>query len=210
MKIAIIDYGMGNVRSVLRGVEKVGCLGSLTDQREEILNADRVIFPGVGAFGDAMTELRKRDLDNTIKDYVEMGRPLLGICIAMQLLFEQSEEHGLHEGLGLLPGRIIRIPEKKNGIVVRKIPHVGWNIVTQSQCSRWEGTIFEEIQEGESCYFVHSFMVVAKNKEDLLAECDYEGFSITAAVHRDNITGLQFHPEKSGRVGLQLLKNFLQ
>ena len=209
MKIVIIDYGMGNVRSVLRGVEKVGYRATVTDRAEDILGADKVIFPGVGAFGDGMRELKSRELDQIITTYVQTGRPLLGICIAMQLLFDNSEEHGLHKGLGLLPGKIIRIPETEDGKTVRKIPHIGWNVVRPSQDSSWGGTIFDKIRGGESCYFVHSFMAMVEHKGDLLAACDYEGIEITAAVRRDNITGLQFHPEKSGTVGLGLLKQFL-
>ena len=209
MNIVIIDYGMGNVRSVLRGVEKVGYQAKVTDCEEDILAADKVIFPGVGAFGDGMRELQLRDLDQIITTYVKTGRPLLGICIAMQLLFDESEEHGWHKGLGLLSGKVIRIPETKNGKTVRKIPHVGWSALNPSQHSTWEHTIFDSMRGGESCYFVHSFMAMAKNREHLLAECDYEGIAIAAAVRRDNITGLQFHPEKSGAVGLSLLAQFL-
>jgi len=209
MKIAIIDYGMGNVRSVLRGVEKVGYAAKVMGRAEDILEADKVIFPGVGAFGDGMKELRSRNLEDIIKEYVNTGRPLLAICVAMQLLFDESEEHGRHKGLGLFHGKIIRIPADKSGGLSRKIPHVGWNIVRPSPHSEWEGTIFDTFQETDSCYFVHSFMAEVEDKKDLLAECDYEGISITAAVRRDNITGLQFHPEKSGVAGLNLLKQFL-
>ena len=209
MKIVVVDYGMGNIRSVLRGVEKVGSRATLSANAEDILNADRVIFPGVGAFGDGIEELRKRRLDITLKNYADTGRPLLGICIGMQLLFEESEEHGIHKGLGLIPGNIVRIPEGQNCQVVRKIPHIGWNSLREREHCRWKGTLLEGLQNLDSCYFVHSYMAITTHDAHILAECEYEGLTITAAVHLDNITGLQFHPEKSSNVGLQILKNFL-
>ena len=210
MKVVVVDYGMGNVRSVLQGIEKVGSKAQLSEIPEDILNADRVVFPGVGAFGDGMEELRKRRLDTAIKDYARTGRPLLGICVAMQLFFDESEEHGIHEGLGLISGNIVRIPEDQTDQKVRKIPHVGWNSLAKRKHNQWNGTLLEGLEDRDSCYFVHSYMAAVSDEADILAECEYEGLIITAAVHRDNITGLQFHPEKSGIVGLQILKNFLR
>jgi glutamine amidotransferase len=210
MNIVIIDYGMGNVRSVLRGVEKVGHKAKVSYREEDILKADKVIFPGVGAFGDGMRELQSRELDEIIPEFVKSGRQLLAICVGMQLLFDVSEEHGFHKGLGLLPGKIIRIPESEDGRIVRKIPHIGWNAIMPGELCSWQGTIFDNVKIGESCYFVHSFMAMAENHQHLLAHCVYEGVSITAAVSHENVTGLQFHPEKSGVVGLSLLRGFLK
>ena len=210
MNVVIIDYGMGNVRSVLRGVEKVGHKAKVSYREEDILKADKVIFPGVGAFGDGMRELQSRDLDKIIPEFVKSGRQLLAICVGMQLLFDVSEEHGFHEGLGLLPGKIIRIPEAEDGRIVRKIPHIGWNNIMPGESCSWQGTIFDNTQIGESCYFVHSFMAMAENHQHLLAHCAYEGVSIAAAVSHENLTGLQFHPEKSGVVGLSILSEFLK
>ncbi len=201
---------MGNVRSVLRGVEKVGHKAKVSYREEDILKADKVIFPGVGAFGDGMRELQSRELDEIIPEFVKSGRQLLAICVGMQLLFDVSEEHGFHKGLGLLPGKIIRIPESEDGRIVRKIPHIGWNAIMPGELCSWQGTIFDNVKIGESCYFVHSFMAMAENHQHLLAHCVYEGVSITAAVSHENVTGLQFHPEKSGVVGLSLLRGFLK
>tara|TARA_B100000029_G_scaffold516260_1_gene628237 strand:- start:2589 stop:3224 length:636 start_codon:yes stop_codon:yes gene_type:complete len=210
MNIVIIDYGMGNVRSVLRGVEKVGYKAKVSCREEDILKADKVIFPGVGAFGDGMRELQSRELDEIIPDFVKSGRQLLAICVGMQLLFDVSEEHGFHKGLGLLPGKIVRIPDAEDGSIVRKIPHIGWNVIMPGERHNWRGTILDNIQTGESCYFVHSFMAMVGNYQHLLAHCIYEGVSITAAVSHENLTGLQFHPEKSGVVGLSILNEFLK
>ena len=146
MNIVIIDYGMGNVRSVLRGVEKVGYKAKVSCREEDILKADKVIFPGVGAFGDGMRELQSRELDEIIPDFVKSGRQLLAICVGMQLLFDVSEEHGFHKGLGLLPGKIVRIPDAEDGSIVRKIPHIGWNVIMPGERHNWRGTILDNIQ----------------------------------------------------------------
>ncbi|KPV58131.1 imidazole glycerol phosphate synthase [Paenibacillus sp. A3] len=195
--IAIIDYGMGNLHSVASAVERLGYRGVIVSDEQELLQAEGAILPGVGAFGDAMDHLRESKLDAAVKRYADSGKPLLGICLGMQLLFTRSEEHGLHEGLNLLPGDVVRFQGDY------KVPHMGWNKLEFRQAS----PLFEEVEEGH-VYFVHSFHVKPEQPGDLLAVTDYYQ-QVTAIVGRNNVFGMQFHPEKSGSVGMKLLGNFL-
>lgn len=194
--IAIIDYGMGNLHSVSKALERLGCEAVVTSSPEEILAADGAILPGVGAFGDAMSNLRETGLDAVVKEYAATGKPLLGICLGMQLLFDQSEEHGKHEGLGLLPGRVVRFQGDF------KVPHMGWNELTFTQPS----PLFEGLEPGH-VYFVHSYHALPERREDLLATTDYHQ-PVTAIVGRGSVYGMQFHPEKSGELGMALLGRF--
>lgn len=196
--IAIIDYGMGNLHSVSKAVERLGREAVVTSSPEEILAADGAILPGVGAFGDAMSNLRETGLDAVTKRYAASGKPLLGICLGMQLLFEESEEHGKHEGLGLLPGRVVRFRGDY------KVPHMGWNELT---FERRESPLFEGLKPGH-VYFVHSYHALPERREDLLATTDYHQ-PVTAIVGRGSLYGMQFHPEKSGDLGMALLRNFV-
>ncbi|MGO4499583.1 imidazole glycerol phosphate synthase subunit HisH [Paenibacillus sp. 2RAB27] len=196
--IAIIDYGMGNLHSVSKAVERLGYEAVVTGDPEQILAAEGAILPGVGAFGDAMEHLRESGLDEVVKQYAASGKPLIGICLGMQLLFTSSEEHGQHEGLGLLPGSVVRFRGDY------KVPHMGWNLLSYKQS---ESPIFKGIEEGH-VYFVHSYHVKPERESDLLAVTDYYQ-PVTAIVGRDNVYGMQFHPEKSGDNGMQLLGNFL-
>ncbi|OPH52150.1 imidazole glycerol phosphate synthase, glutamine amidotransferase subunit [Paenibacillus ferrarius] len=195
--IAIIDYGMGNLHSVSKAVERLGYEAVVTGDAEQILAAEGAILPGVGAFGDAMEQLRESGLDGVVRRYAESGKPLLGICLGMQLLFASSEEHGNHEGLGLLPGSVVRFRGDY------KVPHMGWNRLNYKSAS----PIFQGIEEGH-VYFVHSYHAKPERESDLLAVTDYHQ-PVTAIVGRDNVYGMQFHPEKSGDIGMQLLNNFL-
>lgn len=195
--IAIIDYGMGNLHSVSSAVERLGYRAVITSDEQELLAADGAILPGVGAFGDAMEHLRESKLDQAVVHYAQSGKPLLGICLGMQLLFSRSEEHGLHEGLGLLPGEVVRFRGSY------KVPHMGWNKLSFRKSS----PLFRDMEEGH-VYFVHSYHVLPQQESDLLATTDYYQ-QVTAIVGRDNIYGMQFHPEKSGSVGMKLLGNFL-
>jgi glutamine amidotransferase len=197
MSIAIIDYGMGNLHSVSKAVERLGYEAALTADPAEILAADGVILPGVGAFGDAMELIRGTGLDKTVTEVAASGKPLLGICLGMQLLFTDSEEHGYHQGLNLLPGTVERFKGKF------KVPHMGWNRLAKLQNS----PIFDGL-EGGHAYFVHSYKVKPEVRTDLLATADYFG-EVSAIVGRGNVYGMQFHPEKSGDVGMKLLGNFL-
>ncbi|MDR9851998.1 imidazole glycerol phosphate synthase subunit HisH [Paenibacillus sp. VCA1] len=199
MAIAIVDYGMGNLHSVSKAVERLGAEALVTGDRAAIMDADGIILPGVGAFGDAMEHLRDSGLDGVMKEAAAAGKPLLGICLGMQLLFSSSEEHGRHEGLGLLPGRVIRFAEGNY-----KVPHMGWNRLEFLQKNN---PLLAGLAEGH-VYFVHSYHVLPEVKTDLLAVTDY-GQPVTAIVGRGSVYGMQFHPEKSGELGMELLGRFL-
>lgn len=198
--IAIIDYDAGNIKSVEKALQALGEAVIVTGQAEEILKADKVILPGVGAFGDAMKKLNAYGLVPVIQQVVEKKTPFLGICLGMQLLFERSEESPGVEGLGLLPGEILRIPGG-DGL---KVPHIGWNSLTFPRKAR----LFQHLPEEAYVYFVHSYYLKAAREEDVSAQTQY-GVPIHAAVERDNIFACQFHPEKSSEVGLQILRNFV-
>ncbi|MFE4714702.1 imidazole glycerol phosphate synthase subunit HisH [Paenibacillus sp. NPDC056722] len=201
MAVAIVDYGMGNLHSVSKAVERLGCEALVTGDREQILAADSVILPGVGAFGDAMEHLRESGLDIVVKEVAAAGQPLLGICLGMQLLFSSSEEHGSHAGLDILPGSVVRFAPRDG----YKVPHMGWNRLSFRQP---ESPLLEGLEEGH-VYFVHSYHVEVGRESNLLAVTDY-GHPVTAIVGQDNVFGMQFHPEKSGDLGVQLLGNFLK
>jgi glutamine amidotransferase len=196
--IAIIDYGMGNLHSVSKAVERLGYEYTFVSDAESLLAADGAILPGVGAFGDAMKNLRERNLIEPVRQFAASGKPLLGICLGMQLLFDSSTEHGEHEGLGLLPGRVERFQGDY------KIPHMGWNKLTFLQ----ENPIFSGVEEGY-VYFVHSYFLqpMEANRPILLATADYYQ-EVPAIAGKGNVYGMQFHPEKSGTVGMKLLENF--
>ena len=201
MMVAIIDYDAGNIRSVEKAVALLGYEAVVTREQETILSADHIILPGVGAFGDAMDKLEKYGLVSVIHEAVERQIPFLGICLGLQLLFESSEEAPGVEGLGLLPGRILRIPEKTD----LKIPHIGWNSLSFPH----QGRLFQGITEGAYVYFVHSYYLEAGEPEIVKAATEY-GTLIHASVERDNLFACQFHPEKSSEVGLRILQNFLE
>lgn len=201
MTVAIVDYGMGNLHSVSKAVERLGYTSLVTADAGEILAADSVILPGVGAFGDAMEHLRASGMDVVVKAAAEAGQPLLGICLGMQLLFSSSEEHGEHKGLDLLPGSVVRFAPRDG----YKVPHMGWNKLGFLQP---ESPLLTGLEEGH-VYFVHSYHVLAGSDSDLLAVTDY-GHPVTAVVGRNHVYGMQFHPEKSGELGIKLLGNFLR
>ncbi len=197
---AIIDYDAGNIKSVEKALQALGEEAVITRDRNVLLHADRVILPGVGAFGDAMGKLHLYGLIEIIHEIVNRGTPFLGICLGLQLLFEKSEESENVAGLGLLQGEIIRIPES-NGL---KIPHIGWNSLNFSH----EGRLFKGIEEEAYVYFVHSYYLKAADEGIVKATTEY-GVTIHASVEKDNLFACQFHPEKSSEVGLQILRNFI-
>lgn len=199
--IAIIDYDAGNVKSVEKALQFLGQDAVLTRDKEILLKADKVILPGVGAFGNAMSKLRQYGLVEIIHEIVNKGTPFLGICLGLQLMFESSEESPGVEGLGLLKGHIVRIPEKKG----LKVPQIGWNDLAFPKESR----LFNGFHGGEYVYFVHSYYLHADDESDVAATTEY-GVRIHAAVERDNIFACQFHPEKSADVGLKILENFVK
>jgi glutamine amidotransferase len=197
--IIIVDYQMGNLRSVQKAIEKVGGEAKISSDRSEIAGAEKLILPGVGAFGDAMSELRRRDLEQPIRDFIDSGRPFLGICLGLQLLFERGYEHGQHEGLGVLQGEVVRfdLPSEY------KVPHMGWNTVSK----RSDAPILNETADGTHFYFVHSYYVVPSDPKVIALESDY-GVKFCAMVRRENLYATQFHPEKSQSDGLKLLHAF--
>jgi glutamine amidotransferase len=197
--IAVIDYDAGNLKSVEKALKFIGEDVVISRDREEILSADKVILPGVGNFGDAMDKLKKYNLINTIYDVVDNKVPFLGICLGLQLLFEKSDESLGISGLGLLKGEVLKIPDAPN----LKIPHIGWNSLRFMN----DGRLFKNIDDDEYVYFVHSYYLKAENPEIVKAVTEYSTI-IDASVEKDNIFACQFHPEKSGTVGLKILKNF--
>ena len=207
--IVVIDYGHGNLKSIQRGFERVGSRVVLSSDPSIISNADRLVLPGVGAFGSGMRHLEKLGLTDALHDFVKKGNPLLGICLGMQMLFDSGNEHGMHKGLGLIPGIVDKISEKTKSDKNRKIPHIGWSALINTGCnSNWTDSCLTNLNQGDYVYFVHSYMAIIKGSEHLLSQCNDEGLLIPAAVKKGNITGLQFHPEKSGRIGLKILENF--
>lgn len=197
----IIDYDAGNIKSVEKALQSLGETVEITDDAEKILAADRVILPGVGAFGDAMENLNRRNLVPVIKEVVKKKTPFLGICLGLQLLFERSDEAPGVEGLGILQGEILRIPASGE----LKIPHMGWNSLHLEH----NGRLFRGIEEQAYVYFVHSFYLKAAEEEIVKASAEY-GVHIHASVEKDNVFACQFHPEKSSDVGLRILKNFVE
>lgn len=214
MKGIIIDYGVNNLKSVRKAFESIGRYFKITDKIPDVLSADCIILPGIGAFGDGMYELKKRKLIGPIKKKVETGTPILGICLGMQMLFTESEEFGLHKGLNLIRGKVIpfKHPEKIN-VPGYKVPHMGWNNIKKPvQFKQWTGTLLQNIKEGDEVYFVHSFYpkLTRSNLDCILGTTIYGNQEFCSVVQKDNITGTQFHPEKSGRVGLSILKTFCE
>ena len=199
--IAIIDYDAGNIKSVEKAMLLLGQEVKITRDKDEILNADKVILPGVGAFGDAMGKLHQYGLVDVIKDVVKKGTPFIGICLGLQLLFESSDETPGVEGLGILKGKILRIPDAEG----LKIPHMGWNSLKFPK----EGRLFKGLPEDSYVYFVHSYYLAAEDESIVTATTEYSTL-IHASVEQGNVFACQFHPEKSSDVGIQILKNFVE
>lgn len=204
--IAIIDYGMGNLRSVQKGFERIGFAAEVTADPARILAAEKIVLPGVGAFRDCIHNLEQGGFVEPILQVIAEGRPFLGICLGLQLLFTESEEFGLHKGLGVIPGRVVRFPEgmKEQGEKL-PVPHMGWNQITLKA----ETPLFNGISDGSNVYFVHSYYVRPDDPSVVAATCSY-GLEFCAAIRKDNVMATQFHPEKSQGIGLQMLKNFAE
>jgi len=197
--IVIVDYGMGNLRSVQKGFERVGSVPRISGDPDDVAKADKVVLPGVGAFRDAMAELKRAQLVEPLREAIECGKPFLGICLGLQLLFEVGYEDGAHEGLGILPGEVVRFDLPRQ----YKVPHMGWN---QAMIRR-PASILQGVEEGSYLYFVHSYYVVPRDQTLVAVETDYGG-PFCAMVWRDNLYASQFHPEKSQKVGMKILENF--
>lgn len=209
-EVAVIDYGVGNLLSVRRGLEHCGAEVVVTPDSDAILSAAHVVLPGVGAYSDAMKELRSRGLDEVVREVAARGIPLLGICLGMQLLLDQSEEFGTNIGLALIPGRVVPVSATTKDGAAQKTPHIGWNaLVLPLGLENWDGTLLQDVREGDAVYFVHSYMANPTDEADRIANCLYGGNSVSAVIGRQNIFGCQFHPEKSGKVGLNVLRRFL-
>jgi glutamine amidotransferase len=210
MKVTVVDYDIGNLYSVQRALEMVGAQVAMASDPASVAQAERLVLPGVGAFADCMAGLRERDLLGVVRDYALSGKPLLGICVGMQMLATTSEEFGNHRGLGVIAGRVSAIPDRDVHGQLHNIPHVGWSSLHRPAGRSWVGTPFEDTADGASVYLVHSYAIEPNDDADRLADCNYGGHRICAAVGRGRVWGCQFHPEKSGPVGLAMLARFLR
>jgi glutamine amidotransferase len=209
LKVSILDYGMGNLYSIYRAIEVCGAEPILVETLDAVLKAESLILPGVGAFADGMAGLHERGLVEAIRTYVQSGRLLLGICLGMQMLMGSSEEFGSFSGLGIIAGDVKAIPSKTVQGFPHKVPHIGWNNIFPLQRATWDNTILEGIPKSSDLYFVHSYTVWPIQDETRLADCDYNGQRISAVIKQNNVYGCQFHPEKSGTIGLKILSNFI-
>lgn len=209
--VTVIDYGIGNLHNVVRAFEHCGAEVVVAETPAAITAAERLVLPGVGAFADGMAELAARGMVEPIRAYAAAGKPFIGICLGMQLMFESSTEYGSHAGLGLIPGEVVAIPAAGPGGHPRKIPHIGWNALLPAGAPDPFGpaSLLGRLAPGTATYFVHSFMAVPADPATRLAECDYDGERICAAIRRENLYGCQFHPEKSGEAGLDIIRSFL-
>ncbi|MGO0790238.1 imidazole glycerol phosphate synthase subunit HisH [Herbaspirillum seropedicae] len=208
--VVVIDYGIGNLLSVRRGLEHCGASVEVSSDPDVIYAAPRVLLPGVGAFANAMDELQRLQLVEVVQTVAARGTPLLGICLGMQLLLDQSEEFGRTAGLGLIPGEVVPINAKRPDGMPLKVPHIGWSeLYPEQDGTGWSGTLMQDVKPGDAVYFVHSFMARTLAPSHRLAQCRYGDLAVSAVISRDNIHGCQFHPEKSGETGLKILRSFL-
>jgi glutamine amidotransferase len=209
-KITVVDYGIGNLHSVVSALNYCGVKIELTDSPSKIAKASRLVLPGVGAFRNGMNSLKEKSIINPIRDFIKKGNPLLGICLGMQMLLDESEEFGIYEGFGFISGMVKSIPKTNINGEKHKIPHIGWSklIPSRDDMHLSNNKIFKDVKAGESVYFLHSFHAITASKEDTLAYCDYNGRKLAAIIASENIYGCQFHPEKSGLIGLKIIENF--
>lgn len=203
-RVGLLDYGMGNLFSVVQACRAVGLEPSLATDPEAVRACDALIVPGVGAFGDAMASLTQGGLDQAVRELVRQGKPYLGLCLGLQLLFESSQEFGGHAGLSILPGRVERLPAATARAARVRVPQIGWNSI-QPVDQPWEGSPLREVRPGEHVWFVHSYTARPERRSDWLCTTDYDGAEVCSGVQRENVVGFQFHPEKSGPTGLRVL-----
>ena len=201
-KVSIIDFNVGNIYSVVQACKEIGLKVNLTSNYEEIINSDGVILPGVGAFGTAMKNLKNQGLDLAINDFVSTGKPFMGICLGLQLLFSESEEFGYNKGLGIIKGKVLKFNNSD-----KKVPQVGWNTV-YSNDELWKTSPLNTINQNEFMYFVHSFYVKPSLEKYVLSKTKYHDFEYCSAIKKNNVFATQFHPEKSGKRGLEIYKNW--
>ena len=205
--VAVLDYGVGNIRSIRNAVEVCGAKVRVTKDHHELNDAEALVLPGVGAFPHAMKQLGDMGLIDPVMRFASSGRPLLGICLGMQMLADSGNEFCKTQGLGLIPGEVSLLPKPEQE---RKLPFVAWSGVHKPDICNWDGTILKDFKSGNDCYFVHSYAFVPDSEEDVLAESYYYGHRYVSAIRHGNVMGTQFHPEKSGKVGLQILESFIQ
>jgi imidazole glycerol-phosphate synthase subunit HisH len=208
-RVSVVDYGAGNLLSVRRALEKQGAAVSLVTTPQEVASSDFLVLPGVGAFRDGMSGLERAGLNEAVRLFAGSGRPLLGICLGMQMLVSTSEEFGNHCGLGIIPGKVVPIPTAGVTGKQHKIPFIGWAQLQPHGMTGFSNTPLVSVQANAAVYLVHSYHVVPDDEADICATYDYDGVRVTAAINRENIFGAQFHPEKSGPVGLSILEQFL-
>jgi glutamine amidotransferase len=211
IKVTIADYGVGNLLNVVRAFENCGADISVTENPADIANAERLVVPGVGAFEGSINELVRRGFADEVRRYAESARPLMGICVGMQILFDTSNEFGEHNGLGILPGRVMPVPSLTTDGLMQRVPHIGWNHLVLPVHERgWRGTFLQSFEGTRpAVYFVHSYAAQPDDDTDRLADCFYGGHRICAAVRRNNVMATQFHPERSGEIGLSMVRGFL-
>jgi len=209
--VTLLDYGMCNLLNVARAFEHIGAEVSIAEDRQSAMSADRLVVPGVGAFRDSMTEITVRGFDDVIRSFIDSGRPMFGICVGMQIMFESSEEFGCYPGLGILPGQVVQIPSLTLDGTSQRVPHIGWNLLTPGKGAfNWQGSVLECLADRNSAmYFVHSFVAEPSDPAHELASCLYGGHHLCAAVQKDNLVATQFHPERSGEAGLAVLRCFM-
>jgi glutamine amidotransferase len=208
--VTVVDYGSGNLFSVARAIESAGGIAVFANTAEDITRAERILLPGVGAFEEGMKGLRERELIEPLQLYAQSGGLLLGICLGMQMLASTSEEFGEHSGLNIIPGRVMPLPKRDTNGKPLRVPHIGWAELLPAPSARREGSFISEVLTESSVYLVHSYQMLTKCPKHQLAICQYGGYDITAAVRRNNVVGLQFHPEKSGPAGIEILRAFLR
>ena len=207
--VTIIDYGVGNLLSVIKALEKCDANYILASDEKQILNSNFLILPGVGAFSEAMKNLKNNSLISPIKEYAKTNKPFLGICLGMQMMFDLSCEFGEHQGLGLISGKVNPIPNTTIDGKSHKIPHIGWSkLIPAKSDTDWSESILSEIKYNDPVYFLHSYFAVTSKEENLLANCCYNGRILSAVIKKGNLYGCQFHPERSGPIGLKILSKF--
>lgn len=204
-KIAVIDYGLSNLYSISKALKLFAANVFITDELSGLQSADAAVLPGVGAFEAGINGLKLRGLTDGIKEFANSGKPILGICLGAQLMLSRGYEFGVFEGLDLIKGEVVRFPET----VKEKIPHIGWNEIYPQKAVDWDKTVFDFSKKNVNMYFIHSYIMKPEKSENILALSDYAGFEFCSAIREKNIYGCQFHPEKSGKAGLEIIKNFV-